>query len=84
MFADKQPNNSFTIEVELPSIIRFLAGLSSYNDDEIVEKIEREEIERIKESRKELEEFNIEKEFVTENTSRLLLEWYLCLVSCFI
>jgi hypothetical protein len=55
---------------------KFLAGLSNYNDDEIVEKIEGEVVESTKERRKELEEFNIEKEFVTENISQLLLKWY--------
>jgi hypothetical protein len=56
--------------------VKFLASLSNYNDDEIVEKIERGVIENTKERRKELEEYNIEKRFVTENISRLILEWY--------
>ena len=56
--------------------VKFLAGLSKYNEDEIVEKKEREAIESTKRRRKELEEFGIENSFVTENISQLLLKWY--------
>jgi hypothetical protein len=56
--------------------LKFLAGLSSYNDDEIVEQIEREEIENTKEHRNEINELHLETEFVKDNVSRLLLGRY--------
>lgn len=55
---------------------KYLAGLSSHNDDEIVEQIEKEELERTRESRMEDEELNIEKTFVTENLAQLVLATY--------
>jgi hypothetical protein len=57
---------------------KYLAGLSSYNDDEIVEQIEKEDLELTKRSRKEYEELHIEMEKVFEKypVAQLVLEKY--------
>jgi hypothetical protein len=55
---------------------KFLAGLSSYNEDGIVELIESELIESTKRRREELEKFNIETVFMTEDIAQLVLRKY--------